>query len=214
VFAVQKSEKRLPVTAHRSLRYEVAFLRLLVTARSCLHRLKFNPGQPRKPAGQFGGGRWTRPNEGSGGLSQQTFGDPSGSAPWDVFTNTYTGDGDLAAQLVANDDGTITTTEWDTADVETWDVRQTLMAEDQSVITTATLNKDGSADIFFGRGADGRIVLTANDGQLDLTTADFVQDGAVAFQPSEGDLLQPLTGNAARIILQAGQQALAPSSLG
>ena len=182
----------------------MAFLRLLVAARSVLGTIKFNPGQPRKPAGQTGGGRWTRPNPGSGGLSQQTFGDPSGSAPWDVFTNTYTGEGDLAAQLVANDDGTITTTEWDTADVETWDVRQTLMGEDQLVITTATLNKDGSADIFFGRGADGRIVLAANDGQLELTNADFVQDGTVAFQPSEGDLLKPLTNNAARIVGSGG----------
>ena len=204
MFAVHGFEKRLANIAHRSLRYEVAFLRLLVAARGCLHRLKFNPGQPRKPAGQTGGGRWARPNEASGGLSQLTFSDPSGSAPWDVFTNTYTSEGELAAQLVANDDGTITTTEWDTAGVQSWDVRQTLMAEDQSVITTATLNKNGSADIFFGRGADGRIVLAANDGQLELTNANLLQDGTAAFQPSEGDILKPLTNNAVRIIGSGG----------
>lgn len=205
MFAVRQLKEQSNNSVRRNLRYEVAFLRLLVTARALLSAFKFNPGQPRKPVGQPGGGRWTRPNEGGGGgLSQQTFGDPSGSEPWDAFTNTYTGEGDLAAQLVANDDGSITTTEWDFSDVETWDVRQTLMAEDQSVITTSTLSKDGSADIFFGRGADGRIVLAANDGQLELTNADFLQDGSVAFQPSEGDLLKPLANNAARIVGSGG----------
>lgn len=199
------------------LKSEVTFLAVLVSARRLLRVLhKFSPDQPRVPAGNPGGGRWTSPSGGTGtgadgstpeaGPTPVLFTDESGGAPWDFFVNTYSGGDLLAAQLVSNRDETTTQTEWDVGAVEPWATRQTLFDASRSVISTTTLNPDATGQIKFGPGADGALALTAVEGQLALTSFDAAQDGTVALAPTAGDIIRPLSGRAVQV-LEAGGAA-------
>ena len=199
----------------RWLKYHDAFLRVLISGRRLWKVVvKFNPDQPRAPAGGPDGGQWVGAGDnGNGGvgigggfplpglgLLQEMFTDGSGDAPWDFFLNTYTEDAELASQVVVNDDETATTTEWDTDSVERWLVRQTAADADRAVVTTSELARDGTGQITFGPGTDGKLFLAATDGELALVPVGQAPDEAVAFAPIEGDVLKPLTDGAVRII--------------
>lgn len=192
-----------------------AAVRVLITGRRLWRVIvKYDPDQPRAPAGGPTGGQWVRVGEnGNGGdgigggfplpglgLVQGLFTDESGDAPWDFFLNTYTEDDDLAAQVVINDDETATTTEWDTGNVERWAVRQTATDTDRALVTSTELARDGTGQITFGPGANGKLVLAVSDGELNLMPVDQAPDETVAYAPTEGDVLKPLTDSAARII--------------
>ncbi len=191
-----------------------AFVLFLLTGRR-LRKLiaKCNPDQPRAPGGRPDGGRWIRVGEGGAGgggigggfplpglgLSQELFPDATGEASWDFFVNSYTEDGDLAAQLVVNEDDTVVTTEWDTGEVEQWAVRQKLTDADRAVVTTTELGHDGTGHIIFGPGAD-KLVLAAEGGQLELRPAQDVLEPQVAFAPTQGDVVKPITDGVVRVI--------------
>lgn len=188
-------------------RTEVAFAAVLVSARRVLRILsKFDPGQPRVPAGGPGGGRWTS-GGGAGGIGSgldlgelsAAFVDGTDATPWDYFVNFYAGE-DLAAQILANDDGTTTRTEWDTGEVQDWAARQTVIASTSGTISKTILGRNGGAEIIFGPGADGSLALTAVYGQLALAAATDAAPGTIAFQPSDGDKLYPLTNSAMRML--------------
>lgn len=200
------------------LKCEAAYLRVLVSGRE-LRRLlrKYNPDQPRAPAGQPDGGRWIGTGgsgadtaEGGGaarpapGPNQRITLDASGVAPWSYFLNTYSPEGSLAAQLVGNRDGSTTTTEWGTAGVEPWAVRQAWTDADRAVITSTELRPNGTGSVAFGPGAEGTVVLAASDGQLGIAAADATPLGAVAFKPIAGNVVEPITGTTARILGAGG----------
>lgn len=193
-----------------------AFVLFLLTGRRARKLLvKFNPDQPRAPAGQPDGGQWVRVGGGGGGggggigggfplpdlrLTQELYPDETGEATWDYFLNSYTEDGDLAAQIVVNEDDSVTTTEWDTGGVESWAVRQTVIDADRAVVTTAELGHNGLGQVTFGPGAEGHLVLAAVGGQLDVVPAEEVPGPLVAFAPTQGDVIKPLSDNVFRII--------------
>lgn len=166
------------------------------------------PANPRAPAGRPDGGRWTRIGSGSDGGTpsaedgafQQVFTDDSGEEDWSLFVNTYPADDELAAQLVQNNDGTTTTTEWDAGGLEKWAVRQLVSNPDRESITATDLFRNGTAQITLGPGADGNLVVTSDNGQLSLQHALLARGGTVALQPGSGDILKPLANNAMRFL--------------
>jgi hypothetical protein len=196
------------------LKSELAYLRARVALRALAPYFgKFDPDQPRLPAGQPGGGQWTDGDGGGSetpngpGLSQELFSDPTGTSPFQAFANTYAANGALAAQLVLNRDGTATTTEWDTAGAETWAVRQKWAASDTTIITTTELNRDGTGQIKFGQGAEGNVVLASSDGLLALVPPALVPEEAVVLKPIADEAIAPITNNAVRVLSAGGATA-------
>lgn len=210
----------MPVSSRTAdwLKLHNAFVLFLLTGRR-LRKLiaKYNPDQPRAPGGRPDGGRWIRVGEGGSGggggggigggfplpdlgLTQELYPDETGEASWDFFLNSYTEDGDLAAQLVVNEDDTVVTTEWDTGGVEAWAVRQKLTDADRAVVTTTELGHDGTGQITFGPGAEGKLVLASEDGQLELKPAQDVLEPQVAFAPTPGDVIKPIADGVVRVI--------------
>jgi hypothetical protein len=211
----------MPLTSRTAdwLKPHNAFVLLLLTGRR-LRKLiaKYDPDQPRAPAGRPDGGRWVRVGDGGGsgggggggigggfplpdlGLAQELYLDETGEAPWDIFLNSYTEDDGLAAQVVVNEDDSVTTTEWDTGGVERWVVRQTLTDADRAVVTKTDLGHDGTGQITFGPGADGKLVLAAADGQFDLVPARGVPEPQVVVEPTQGDVLKPVSDGVVRVI--------------
>jgi hypothetical protein len=105
-----------PVTLLLRLRSELASANLMLA----IYRLadvyrKYNPDQPRVPAGQPGGGQWTS-GSGSGGGGgaepSRTTADESGEQPWSEVANSYGEDGSLASQTVVNRDGSTITSDF------------------------------------------------------------------------------------------------------
>lgn len=88
---------------------------------------KYSPGQPRVPAGNTGGGRWTSHEGGGGPRAGFGFGlgagpgepgegaseggavvDTTGEASWSSFTEGYSDDGSVFERDVTNRDGSTT----------------------------------------------------------------------------------------------------------
>lgn len=108
----------MPLTSRTAswLKYQNAFILFLLTGRRLRKVIaKYNRDQPRAPAGGPNGGQWVRVGDSGGGtgggigggfplpdlgLTQELYPDETGEASWDFFLNSYSDDGDLAAQLV------------------------------------------------------------------------------------------------------------------
>jgi len=130
-----------------------------IRLRLLLRKTGFNPDQPRLPAGQPGGGRWTDgggdgPAPSADALPPQVVHDTSGQELWDHFVNVYALDGALAAQTVFNRDGSTIESLFniDGAPVA-WDERHTIVTTDGDRITFE--NAGPVQSIFTGDGSDG-----------------------------------------------------------
>lgn len=131
--------------------------------------------------------------------------------PADAGPNLGRADGELAAQFLANNDGTAVKSEWDTTDVEGWTARQTVVNAVQQVVSTTTLNRDGTAQISFGPGASD-LVLTNTDGDLGFVNNDGAAGGSAAFQLSPGDIVKPLPGGGLQWVPGLGAFASGPGA--
>jgi hypothetical protein len=118
-----------PVTLLLRLRSELASANLMLA----IYRLadvcrKFDPDQPRVPAGQPGGGQWTSGAGGGGGSGgaepSPTMTDESGEQPWSEIANSYGEDGSLTSQTVAGPDGSTITSDF--APTDDYDERHTV----------------------------------------------------------------------------------------
>lgn len=109
------------------LRYKLAADRVLVAGyRLAAALAKYDPGQPRKPSGQPGGGQWTSGTSGGGSSSIL---DPTGDASWSEIVNTFADDGSFASQFITNRDGSGIFTEFGNA-TTAWDERSTVVTSD------------------------------------------------------------------------------------
>ncbi|CAD5278967.1 conserved hypothetical protein [Bosea sp. 62] len=145
----------------RLLRYELA--------------RKYNPDQPRVPAGNTGGGQWTSGGSGGGATPTGTdvlgdlgsafsaalnFGDvvadTSGQESWAFYQDATRPDGSLAERAVVNRDGSTIHSEFTTPDKPSdWDERHTVTAPEGGKTTFET--SDRTQTIRDG-GPDGEIV--------------------------------------------------------
>lgn len=150
------------------LRYEVAALRFeMKLARLVRLMRKYDPSQPRVPAGQPGGGQWTSggpgaafgpqtPPDGQTDTGQGGFGgrrqdlwpadrptglvqDTTGQRSWESFTTTRRADGSIAQQWVINRDGSKIFSEFSApGSTDGWDQRRTVFLPDGNAITYET----------------------------------------------------------------------------
>lgn len=144
-------------------------IRLQDETRSLRHALarKYNPNQPRVPAGNSNGGQWTDGNSGGGGGSGSfadlgsafglgnfgSFGegaaglipavDPTGDEEaWSSYAETVHEDGSLATTGVTNKDGTRIYSEYaEPGQASDWDERHTVTLPDGSRTTFETTGK-------------------------------------------------------------------------
>jgi len=198
------------------LKSEIAALRVIAAGRRIrrlLHERKFNPDQPRVPAGRPGGGRWVSvggegADPGDQGPLQEPVANSLVAPPWRSITTLPPG-AQPQAQVIAGRDGSITTTEWDTHNVESWAVRQTARDQDRQIITTTEFRRDGSGEIAFGAGSDGKFQLVNDDGRLKLGSEGDATAQATGIVPEPGSRLALLMSGAA-VATQAGTPAGAP----
>ena len=119
------------------LKYKLAADRVLIAGyRLAATLAKYDPGQPRKPSGQPGGGQWTSGTSGGGG-SSSTILDPTGDASWSEIVNTFADDGSLASQFITNRDGSGIFTEFGNA-TTAWDERSTVVTSDGAALRFET----------------------------------------------------------------------------
>jgi hypothetical protein len=189
---------------HKSLQWALAFRRrqLALAKYELLFQRKFDPNQPRVPAGNSAGGQWTSgggPESGqwtSGGATtgegtfdgeQQVASDASGSEPWSSYTDAYRDDGSLASQFIEMRDGSIIRSQFAShGDEVAWDARHTVVTPDESI---RTFENSGHAQTIYD-----------DDAQL-ISKAVWTDDG-----PDLQTLAQPAYyGPAAPIIVQGGR---------
>lgn len=187
------------------LKSELAALRLRAAARR-LDRLlgdtKYNPDQPRLPAGNPGGGRWT---SGDDEVSPRTTADE----PWIRNTTTLSSSGEPEVQVIANRNATVTTTEWGERGVEDWAVRQTTRSDDLEIVTAVEFHRDGTGEIAFGPAAEGKFQLVNDDGRLQLASDGDQTGEPTGIAPEPGSRLA-LVAPGVAVATEAGAVAGAP----
>ena len=189
---------------HVRVRHDVASLRLSLAINKLRRQLalefRYNPDQPRVPAGATGGGQWTSGGSGAGTLGGESnqpatappsnspaiFGaarltienDASGEASWHHVVNGFADDGALAMQAVVNRDGSKILSEFNTGDTSfAWDERHTVQTPAGTIVT-------------FENSGDTQSIYTGADRQLLGTTTwtgqgpDAVVQPALAFAPA------------------------------
>lgn len=172
--------QHLPATEHRETRRlriksNLAFRKLqLAMARHELVRRKFNPNQPRVPAGNSDGGQWTdgsgsadgastgagtirnvsAANEGRrGGSFRRVVRDETGEQPWRVVENVYRPDGSLSQQTVLNRDHSSIRSDFSAPNDGTeWDERHTVKMPDGSL---TTFQNTGLSQLVIDGGGNG-----------------------------------------------------------
>lgn len=133
-------------------------------------RLKagFDPSQPRVPAGNAAGGRWTDSGTGSAGSPSATgsraesIRDKTGEASWRSYTNHHRSDGSLAGRTVLNRDGSRITAEF-SADGSHGE-RNTVTLRDGTVFIFE--NRGETQKIFDGKGRLLSHVVWSPDGPV------------------------------------------------
>jgi hypothetical protein len=89
------------------------------------HR-KYDPNQPRVPAGNSDGGQWTR--DGSSAAARRVIRDWTGLQPWEAVFNNYQNGGSLFEQAVVNRDGSVIRSEFSLESiVNGWDERHSVL---------------------------------------------------------------------------------------
>ncbi|MFG1420793.1 hypothetical protein [Roseixanthobacter liquoris] len=135
-------------SALAALKFEVQLLRY-----GLVRKAGFNFAQPRIPAGNTGGGRWTD-GGGSGGLvsAPRTVPRVSGSGAQESATRgIYRADGSLAAQAVANADGSRIVSRYAApGDSPEWDSIHRVERADGAVATFR--NRGNTQEIYDGEG--------------------------------------------------------------
>jgi len=125
----------------------------------------FNPGQPRVPRGNPGGGQWTSEGggggEGSGGgealgaegttRKPEVIHDQTGERAWKTVVNEYGTDGSIVRQTVLNRDGSAIRSDFTTTPGGGWDERHSVLLPDGSV--TAFQNS-GTTQTVFGENGE------------------------------------------------------------
>jgi hypothetical protein len=184
-----------PVTLLLRLRSELASANLMLA----IYRLadvcrKFDPDQPRVPAGQPGGGQWT---SGAGGAAggggaepSRTITDESGEQPWSEITNSYGEDGSVASQTVANRDGSTITSDF--APTDDYDERHTVQLP------------DGEAFSFENDGPT-QTIRDANTGQI-ISKTTWGPDGPEA-EPIIEPAFAPAVPAATKLFVEVGVPA-------
>ena len=130
---------------------------------------RYDPNQPRVPAGQSTGGQWTDAGSNAGADPARKFvRDTTGEKPWNFFFNTFRPDGSLAEQVVFNRDRTRIVSEFNApGGAEDWDERHTVTTPDGGKFTFETR---GDTQTIYD--SDGRPISSAvwtNDGAEPLS---------------------------------------------
>jgi hypothetical protein len=153
---------------------EALLLRRDIAARK-LRQRKFNPDQPRVPAGNGDGGQWTSGGGSGGGsglalglglgfgeglglgetVSDGLFVDPTGEASWSSFSEGWSEDGSIFERDIVNRDGSTIQSEYAAAREAGFDERQTVRLA--SGETTSFETTDRVQTIRYG-GADGEVI--------------------------------------------------------
>lgn len=113
---------------------------LIAGRRLSAHLRKYDPSQPRVPAGRPDAGQWTRVSEGGGGGGFSlplfdAFTDVSGEDAWGDVSSSYTDTGELASEQVSNSDGSSILSEFATGDaILAWDERHTVVTTSGNAI--------------------------------------------------------------------------------
>lgn len=168
-------------SAHASARWhEIVFLRRKLVSLKAQTRLlryelvrKYNPDQPRVPAGNTGGGQWTSgggdatptgtdvlSDLGSAFSTALNFGDvvpdTSGEESWAFYQDATRPDGSLAERAVVNRDGSTIHSEFaETGKRSDWDERHTVTSPEGGKTTFET---SGRTQTIRDGGPDGEIV--------------------------------------------------------
>lgn len=135
------------------------------------HHLKYNPNQPRVPAGGAGGGRWTSGTGGGGGLAAGIPGSPGfgtaagaaegaaeGEAGWSSLGEGWSEDGSVFEQAVTDGAGTTIQSEYAASREVSFDERQTVTGADGGRFTFETT---GRTQTIRDGGPDGEVVSKA-----------------------------------------------------
>lgn len=128
---------------------------------------KYNPSQPRVPAGNAGGGQWTSGTGGGGAGSTGANANPGfsdgpasdGDAGWSSLGEGWNEDGSVFEQAVTDGEGTTIQSEYAASRIAGFDERQTIIRDGGDTITFETTDKVQS--IYFG-GPDGDLVARTN----------------------------------------------------
>lgn len=202
-------------SAHASARWrEIVLLRrrlvsLKAQTRLLRHELarKYNPDQPRVPAGNEGGGQWT--SGGGGGdptlsgtdwigdlgnafAAALNFGnviaDSSGEESWAFFQDATRPDGSLAERAIVNRDGSTIQSEFPEPDRRSdWDERHTVTSPEGSKTTFET--SDRTQTIRDG-GPDGEIVSRATWTERGPEREATVQEARTPSRPAGAPLAE------------------------
>ena len=200
-------------TELRQLRSDFASLRLEWARIKFASKVrKYDPNQPRVPAGSAQGGQWTS-DEGAAtnhetvddALGQEpgedeprsgnrdVVHDRSGQEPWDTVVSDYRGDGSLARQMILNRDGSAIRSEF-SADPHAagWDERHSVRLADGNVTTfqnsgeTQTVfNDEGqpiSAAVWTPNGPESQAIVQPALLPLAVPLAGAAAPGAIAAQ--------------------------------
>jgi hypothetical protein len=148
------------------------------------HGGRYDPNQPRAPAGHDDGGQWTNKPGGSPSSPRRDVTvDHSGKESWGSFANAYRPDGSLAEQRVFNRDGSRFVSEFnEPGSGEDWDERHTVVLTDGSKVTFETTGN--IQRIYDG---DGRLISASvwtKDGPQPLSDQ-------IAFAPAAGVAIAP-----------------------
>jgi hypothetical protein len=120
---------------------------------------RYDPTQPRVPAGQSTGGQWTDTGGNHAGAdpARKFVRDTSGEESWNFFFNTFRPDGSLAEQVVFNRDRSRIVSEFnEPGGAEDWDERHTVFTPDGGKFT---FERSGDTQSIYD--ADGRPISAA-----------------------------------------------------
>lgn len=129
-------------------------------------RLKYNPNQPRVPAGNAGGGQWTN-GSGGGGPAAGIPGLPGfgtvegaaeGQADWSSLGEGWSEDGSVFEQAVTDGEGTTIQSEYAASRAAGFDERQTVIRGNGDTVSFETADKVQSIRI---DEPDGEVVSKA-----------------------------------------------------
>ncbi|QEL24708.1 hypothetical protein FQV39_20550 [Bosea sp. F3-2] len=123
-------------------------------------RRKYNPDQPRVPAGGPGGGQWTSGGGGGGGTAAGNpdlpgFGTADGETGWSSLSEGWSDDGTIFERIVGSSDGSTIQSEYAASRAAGFDERQTVTLPGGDRVSFETT--DNVQTIRFG-GPDGDLV--------------------------------------------------------
>jgi hypothetical protein len=130
---------------------------------------RYDPNQPRIPAGQSTGGQWTDAGNNAGADPARKFvRDTTGEESWNFFFNTFRPDGSLAEQVVFNRDRSRIVSEFNgPGGGEDWDERHTVMLPNGSKFIFQ--NSGDTQTVYDGEGRPISSAVWTNNGPEPLS---------------------------------------------